>query len=174
MWDSCLTVAMGPLRRFAAVWGVLLALASATSACGGTSAATSCSAAKPEPINPDLRHLLPGAPEPTYTTDPPTSGPHTPGALPTGALTRPLARPAQVGALEAGVVLLQYRDLSNDELRSLTDLVTDKVVVAPNTTLPDRVVATAWLFKQTCSGVDTAALRGFIRTRVGHGPGSDG
>jgi len=165
---------MRPLRRFAALWGVLLALASATVACSGTSTASACSAAKPEPINPDLRHLLPGAPEPTYTTDPPTSGPHAPGALPSGALTQPLARPAQVGALEAGAVLLQYRDLSAAELRSLTDLITDKVIVAPNPSLPDRVVATAWLFKQTCSGVDAAALRGFIRTRVGHGPGSDG
>jgi hypothetical protein len=52
--------------------------------------------------------------------------------------------------------------------------VTDNVVVAPNTSLPDRVVATAWLSKQTCSGVDTAALRGFIRARAGHGPGADG
>ena len=165
---------MRPLRLFAALWGVLLTLASSTAACSSTSATSTCATANPEPINPDLHHVFQGTPEPVYTTDPPTSGPHTPGALPTGALDHPLARPAQVGALEAGDVLLQYRDLSADELRSLTDLVTDKVVVAPNSSLPDRVVATAWLFKQTCSGVDAAALRGFIRTRVGHGPGGDG
>ena len=51
--------------------------------------------------------------EPQYTTDPPTSGPHTPGALPGGVLTQPLARPSQVGALEAGLVLIQYRDLDS-------------------------------------------------------------
>ena len=169
-----MTVLMRPLRLFAALWGVLLVLAASATACSSTSAASACAAAKPEAINPDLHHVFAGAPEPTYTTDPPTSGPHTPGALPTGALTHPLARPAQVGILEAGVVLLQYRDLSAAELQSLTDLITDKVVVAPNSSLPDRVVATAWLFKQTCSGVDAAALKGFIRTRVGHGPGSDG
>jgi hypothetical protein len=89
-------------------------------------------------------------------------------------LTTPLSRPSQVGALEAGVVLLQYRDLSTEDTRTLESLVTDNVVVAPNPSLPDRVVATAWLVKQTCSGVDTAALRGFIRTRAGHGPGTDG
>src|SRR5206468_62669 len=112
--------------------------------------------------------------EPTYQTDPPTSGPHTPGALPKGVLTEPLARPTQVGVLEAGVVLLQYRDLSSDELRALSELASDKVVVAPNASLPAHVVATAWLFKQTCSGVDTSSLRGFIRSRAGKGPGADG
>ena len=118
--------------------------------------------------------MIAGGAEPTYTTDPPTSGPHAPGALPKGVLTEPLSRPSQVGALEAGLVLLQYRDLSADETHSLTALVTDNVVVAPNASLSDHVVATAWLFKQTCSGVDTAALRGFIRTHAGRGPGTDG
>ena len=71
-------------------------------------------------------------------------------------------------------MLLQYRDLSDDELRQLSDLVGDNVAVAPNPSLPDRVVATAWLFKQTCGGVDSTALRGFIRTHAGKGPGTDG
>jgi hypothetical protein len=163
-----------PVPSTAAILLVVLVFALPLAACGGGASGASCSSAKPEPINPDLHHVFTGGAEPVYTTDPPTSGPHTPGALPTGALTAPLSRPSQVGALEAGVVLLQYRDLNADETRQLTDLVTDKVVVAPNASLPDRVVATAWLFKQTCSGIDTAALRGFIRTRAGHGPGTDG
>ena len=163
-----------PTPQSAAILLVLVLVTVPLAACGGSSSGASCSAARAEPINPDLHHVFAGAPEPSYTTDPPTSGPHTPGALPKGVLTQPLSRPSQVGALEAGVVLLQYRDLSADEMRSLTQLATDKVVVAPNPSLPDRVVATAWLFKQTCSGVDSAALRGFIRTRAGHGPGADG
>ncbi len=141
---------------------------------GGSGSEASCRGAVREPLNPAENHVLPGAPEPSYLTDPPTSGPHTPGAASKGVLTEPLSRPAQVGALEAGTVLLQYRDLSADELRALGDLATDNVVVAPNANLPSRVVATAWLFKQTCDGVDAPALRGFIRTRVGHGPGADG
>jgi hypothetical protein len=89
-------------------------------------------------------------------------------------LTTPLSRPVQVGALEAGVVLLQYRDLDPNKVQTLAELVTDNVVVAPNANLPDRVVATAWLTKQICSDVDTATLRGFIRQHVGQGPGADG
>jgi drug/metabolite transporter (DMT)-like permease len=163
-----------PIPSAAAVLLVLVLLAVPIAACSGGGSGSSCSSAKPEPINPDLRHVITGGAEPVYTTDPPTSGPHTPGATPQGVLDHPLSRPSQVGALEGGIVLLQYRDLSADELQSLSGLVTDNVVVAPNVSLPDRVVATAWLFKQTCSGVDAAALRGFIRTRAGHGPGTDG
>jgi drug/metabolite transporter (DMT)-like permease len=163
-----------PIPSAAVVLLVIVLLAVPLAACSGGGSSSSCSSAKPEPINPDLRHVITGGTDPVYTTDPPTSGPHTPGATPKGVLDHPLSRPSQVGALEAGIVLLQYRDLSADEQRSLAGLVTDNVVVAPNASLPDRVVATAWLFKQTCSGVDAAALRGFIRTRAGHGPGTDG
>ncbi|MEY2404986.1 MAG: hypothetical protein QOD38_2537 [Acidimicrobiaceae bacterium] len=163
-----------PIPSAAAVLLVLVLLAVPLAACSGGESGASCSTAHAEPINPDLRHVITGGAEPAYTTDPPTSGPHTPGAVPQGVLDHPLSRPSQVGVLESGAVLLQYRDLSADEQRALGALATDNAVVAPNPSLPERVVATAWLFKQSCSAVDTAALRSFIRTRAGHGPGTDG
>jgi hypothetical protein len=79
-----------------------------------------------------------------------------------------------VGALEAGLVLIQYRDLDSTGIATLSQLAGDKVVVAPNPDLPDRVVATAWLNKQVCSAVDVPELRGFIRNHQGKGPGTDG
>jgi hypothetical protein len=163
-----------PIPTRAAVLSMLVLVGTPLAACAGGGEHALCSAATPEPLNPALNHVLVDGAEPVYTTDPPTSGPHAPGALPKGVLTEPLTRPTQVGALEAGVVLLQYRDLSANEVRSLSALVTDNVVVAPNPTLPDKVVATAWLFKQTCSGVETTSLKAFIRVRAGHGPGNDG
>ena len=47
------------------------------------------------------------------------------------------------------------------------------MIVAPNPDLPGdaRVVATAWLTKQTCTRVDLPALRRFVTDRVGKGPG---
>jgi len=141
--------------------------------CSSGGSAT-CGQAHAEPLDPNLRHVIASGPEPQYPTDPPTSGPHTPGALPGGALTQPLSRPSQVGALEAGLVLIQYRDLGNSDVNTLSQLAGDKVVVAPNPDLPDRVVATAWLNKQVCSAVDVPELRGFIRNRQGRGPGTDG
>jgi drug/metabolite transporter (DMT)-like permease len=163
-----------PVPSGAAAAVALVVLAGTLVGCGGGTGTSACAPAHAEALDPSLTHVFANGPEPRYTTDPPTSGPHTPGAIPKGVLSVPLARPAQVGALEAGVVLLQFRDLSDAEQQQLAQLVTDKVVVAPNAALPDRVVATAWLFKQVCSKVDQASLRGFIRQHVGQGPGADG
>ncbi|MGQ0616441.1 MAG: DUF3105 domain-containing protein [Acidimicrobiia bacterium] len=119
-----------------------------------------------------VRHVLPGAPAPAYATDPPTSGPHEPSDAFAGERTAPISRAVQVSQLEGGKVLLQYRDLAPDELDRLRSLAGADVIVAPNPDLPDRVVATAWTFKQVCAGVDVDALRSFAGDRVGQGPGS--
>lgn len=163
-------------RRFRPVVAVAALLVAGLAGCGSSGASSTCGPALREALDTNLSHVLvqPGAPEPIYRTDPPTSGPHAPGLPPTGAITRSLSRPAQVGALEGGAVLLQHRDLSPDELRQLSELAGGQVVVAPNPDLPDRVVATAWLFKQTCSGVDVDALRTFATEHQGKGPGADG
>jgi hypothetical protein len=140
---------------------------------GGGSSSASCQPAQREALDPNESHVLPGNPEPTYRTDPPTSGPHVPSETPSGVLTEALNRPRQVGALEAGVVLIQYRDLSADQRHELEGLAGGMVVVAPNPDLPDEVVATAWLFKQRCSAPDVQAMRTFADDHVGHGPGTD-
>jgi drug/metabolite transporter (DMT)-like permease len=162
------------LRRAPAV--VVMLVLALTAGCSGSStgAASGCGPPQREAIDPNQGHVLPGAPEPRYRTDPPTSGPHLPGLPPQGVLSQPLTRPAQVGALEGGAVLLQYRDLSPEEQQQLFAIAGDKVVVAPNPELPERVVATAWLFKQRCSRVDAAVLRGFAAEHAGKGPGTDG
>jgi drug/metabolite transporter (DMT)-like permease len=119
------------------------------------------------------QHVLPGAPPPSYLSDPPTSGPHQPGAPLEGVLDEPLTKPVQVAVLEAGQVLIQHRDLDADDEAALAGLAGPDVVVAPNPELPDRVVATAWLFKLTCDEVVVDELRAFVDDHVGRGPGSD-
>jgi len=162
-----------PIPSSAAIVLLVLVLLPLTS-CSSGGGRSLCSPATTEALDPDLRHLLPGGAEPTYPTDPPTSGPHTPGAALKGVLTEPLSRPAQVAVLEGGTVLIQHDPaLSAADRELLRPLAGDQVVIAPNPALPARVVATAWLAKQTCSGVDDVALRGFIRTHAGHGPGTD-
>jgi hypothetical protein len=87
----------------------------------------------------------------------------------------PIPKPVQVGLLEDGAVLLQHRpDLAAGQLADLEALASGDVVVAPNPDLPDPVVATAWLFKRSCSSVDVDALREFVDERRGKGPGGDG
>ncbi len=136
---------------------------------------TSCGDVQEEPLDPAyLQHVLPGAPEPTYQSDPPTSGPHQPGRTFSGELTDPISRPVQVGILEGGGVLVQHRSpLAPAEVAALAAL-DERVVIAPNPGLVDEIVATAWLAKQSCTAVDLDALGVFVADRAGAGPGTDG
>jgi hypothetical protein len=106
-----------------------------------------------------------------YTSDPPTSGPHKSSPPATGVVDQALSRPIQVGILERGDVLLQYDPSLDDADRALLeDLAGTQVVVAPNADLPSPVVATGWVYKQTCDAVDVPTLEDFIAERVGRGP----
>jgi drug/metabolite transporter (DMT)-like permease len=165
----------------AAVGALLLVVAStALLGCGGDDdggdgGGSACGADQREAFDPaSASHVLVGGPEPEYQTDPPTSGPHAPGTLASGVLADAMSRPEQVGSLEAGGVLLQHRDLTADELAELESLAGEGVAVVPNADLPDRVVATAWLFKLSCEGIDVDALRAFVDDHLGEGPGADG
>ena len=167
------------LRRFrrAPIVTALLALFF-LGGCGGggsdQSAASSgdggaCGTVVDEPLDPgSTQHLLPGAPEPTYITDPPTSGAHRSGTPPRGVVDQPLARTVHVGVLERGGVVVQYRDPG--DAPALRALGGEQVVVAPHPTLPAPVVATAWRKKLTCTAVDVDALRSFVRDHAGDGP----
>ena len=115
-------------------------------------------------------HLLPGAPEPSYLTDPPTSGPHLTGRLPSGVVDEPVARPAQVALLERGDVLVQHDGVAAADIPRLEALAGNHVVVAPHPDLPAPVVATAWTTKLECRAVDVDALQAFVDEHGGRGP----
>ena len=147
---------------------ICLLVAVVLPACGSHGKA--CDAATAETLDPlSAQHLLPGAPEPHYSTNPPTSGAHRPGPLPAEVLTSPLAKPDQVAALEGGQILIQYRKITPEDRRKLTTIAHrfNHVTVAPGRDLPAKVVATAWLTMQQCSRVDRSALQDFITTHGG-------
>lgn len=131
----------------------------------------SCGKTITEPLAPDsLKHVLPGASDAglSYATDPPTSGPHQPGAQSVvGVVAEPLPRPVQVGILEAGGILLQHKGLSADDQRRLERQAGGDVRVAPNPGLPAPVVATAWRHKLVCQGLDVEAMKAFVRAWAG-------
>lgn len=161
------------LRRVPSAAAVLVLLVLFVGACGGDgSGSSACGEVVEEQLDPlSTQHLLPGADEPPYATDPPTSGAHRTGALPSGVVDEPLPRPVQVGVLERGDVLIQYRDPTDRD--DLARLARRQVTVAPHPALPAAVVATAWRHKLTCTAVDIDALRGFARSYAGRGPESD-
>lgn len=138
-------------------------------ACGGEKHAA-CGDPAPQAIDPSSsQHLLPGAPEPSYNTNPPTSGAHAPGTYPKGAFASPIARPVQVAMLESGRVLLQYRGISTADLSALSVLARSNpdVTMAPNESLPAPIVATAWLYLMRCERFDKRALQDFVSMHVG-------
>lgn len=159
-----------PGLALAALLGATLAACGTDPGASGARAA--CGPVERERADPSSAlHLLPGAPEPAYLSDPPTSGPHRSSPPPEGVLAQALDRPTQVLILEGGGVLVQHRDLAEEDLARLSALAGDQVVVAPNPDLDAPVVATAWLAKQRCQAVDLEALRRFVDDHVGRGPG---
>ncbi len=141
-------------------------------ACSDEEASGPC--AQPEHQRAQLpsSHVLPGQPEPSYLSDPPTSGPHAPITSVPPIFAEPVPKPTQVGILERGMVLVQYRpDLPPAELQQLLGLGGGMVAVAPNPQLAQPVVASAWLYLLRCAAVDTGALRDFIDTRTREAPG---
>jgi hypothetical protein len=152
----------------------LLALtALAAAGCGGSGSSGACGPIRREALDKQFLVHVFGDAKVRYTSNPPTSGPHQPTPPVTGVQAEAIPKPVQVGLLEAGDVLLQHRpDLPAAQRTELEALAGPGVVVAPAADLPAAVVATAWVYKRSCSSVDTAALRDFVEARKGKGPGS--
>lgn len=148
-------------------------LVSSVVGCSG-STASACGPQIREALDPSsLVHVLPGAPTPHYESSPPTSGAHQPTPPITGVQTTPIAPQVQVGILEQGRVLMQYRGLDPTDVGALRKLASPTVVVAPARSLPGSatVVATAWVTKQSCNRLDVPTLEKFVTSRNGKGPG---
>lgn len=146
--------------------------------CGTASgdASEGCGPVRREALDSRSVHVLPGADEPEYRTDPPTSGPHLAAPSTDDVRDEPIAAPVQVGLLEEGNVLLQHVGLTADERSAVEALAGDGVIVAPADALPEdaAVIATAWVTKQVCTSVDVATLETFTADHVDQGPGQHG
>lgn len=158
---------------------VALGACSSGSQAGVETPTGGCAQPIQERLDPDsLVHIFPGADEPVYTTDPPTSGPHAAAAATDGVRTEPLRRSEQVGLLEAGVVLVQYDGLTDAEQQAIQALAdAELVLVAPNPDLPDPIVVTAWTRKLRCTSLGDEAVEAiveFVEAHRGVSHGADG
>lgn len=162
------------MRAVLAVLAVLVVTAT-LGACGssGDDGTGGCGPVRREELDTRSVHALPGAEDPEYRTDPPTSGPHLPSPSTEDVRSEPVAAPVQVGLLEEGRVLLQHSGLTEAEQAAVEALAGDGVIVAPADHLPEdaAVVATAWVTKQVCAEVDVATLERFATDHVDRGPG---
>lgn len=145
----------------------------AVSACGGRQASTCVEIREPEdPAS--TRHVLTDGAY-SYLTDPPTSGPHVAGPVPSGVIDHQVARPVQVRLLEAGGVMIQFDldRLGGPVPSGLTGLADETTVVAPGLGIDDAIVATAWTWKLSCSDVDEDRIARFAAERRTAAPGLD-
>ena len=134
--------------------------------CGGSgNGGSGCGQPFREPLHPNsVQHVI----DPSsvrFDTDPPTSGPHLFAPPPRGVVTRQLLPAEQVTVLETGDVLVQYRDAA--DAPTVEALRQTWVTIAPNSSLKQRVVATAWTYKLECKTVDEPALQRFIAAHKG-------
>ena len=123
----------------------------------------SCSSEVRERLDPgSLRHVLPGGAPQKYLSDPPTSGAHQPGTNFSGVVGKPIYAPQQLAVLEGGQILIQYRDISETERLTINGFAGKNVVVAPNPTMPNKIILTAWRTKVTCDRPEDAPIREFV------------
>ncbi len=123
-------------------------------------------------------HLIGDQPPPVpYNSTPPTSGWHSSGAFEIAVQPpdEPLSEPAQVSVLEAGGVVVAYRDLPPEDYRALRRLVrrrfAGRVALTPYEALERGEVAlTAWGILQRCDGVDLQTVRAFAEEHAAPRP----
>lgn len=117
-------------------------------------------------------HLTPEQ-TPTYKTVPPTSGTHNPIWEQAGVFDSNVDVTKLVHSLEHGYVILYYNGISQNEINSLVNIQRSdsyKVIVAPYPNMPYKVAIVAWTHRQTCDGVNEAAIRSFIAQFRNQGP----
>ena len=87
----------------------------------------------------------------TYSSNPPTSGPHLSSIEPWGIRTRPISKELQVHNLEDGGVIVQYDcPETSQECRSLVEKLArivrryDHAILAPYPKMSHKIALTAW------------------------------
>jgi hypothetical protein len=123
-------------------------------------------------------HIDEGATYAEYNSNPPTSGPHYNRIHPWGISDTRVANELQLHNLEDGGVVIQYKpDLATadvDKLKAIVGRYEEQVLLAPNETLEQPIVVTAWTRMLRLDAYDEAKVVEFIEAYRGidhHKPG---
>ncbi|HVF11995.1 MAG TPA: DUF3105 domain-containing protein [Actinomycetota bacterium] len=117
-------------------------------------------------------HLEAGAPDPTYNSNPPSSGKHLGNTAPWGAQDETIDKKLLVHNLEHGGVIIHYtEDIdAEDQIQELVDSFPDGVISQPNEDLDKPLGIAAWGRVQTCEKYDETVVKAFIKERCNKGP----
>ena len=134
----------------------------------------------------DRQHITNATdPHAAYTTDPPTSGPHTDAVPAFQIYTEPVAKEQAVHGLEDGAVVINYRPgLDQPTLDKLSDLARlylgtpgkNRIIMYPYANLSHPIVLTTWGRIDRLDTLDEARIRRFIDAYVNidHHEGTEG
>ena len=125
-----------------------------------------------QPTNLGRGHIAAGEPA-NYATATPTSGPHAASSARCGIYSQQIPAEFAVHALEHGAVVIWYRHDLEDEvgaaLRDIVDDFDERVILSPNATMTEPIVATAWNRLKRYESVEPE-IEEFITTYRGRGP----
>lgn len=116
-------------------------------------------------------HITSASDPHSYSTDPPTSGPHLRQTAPWGVSSTPVVKEEQVHNLEDGGVVINYRpDLDKptvDRLAELARSYDTQVLMSPYPGLAQPIVLTAWGRIDRLSSLDEARIKRFVKAYRG-------
>lgn len=115
-------------------------------------------------------HLQQGQRYGSYTSNPPTSGPHWPTPAPWGVYNEPLADETVVHNLEHGGIWVSYKNAKDSDLAGRLDDVARryrKVVVTPRPANDAPIAAAAWGRLLKLQTFDEAQIVAFIAAYMG-------
>lgn len=121
----------------------------------------------------DRTHIEAGSEHEPYNSTPPTSGPHLGNTAEWGTYQNRVDDELLIHNLEHGGVVVHYKDLDDEQIEKLEDLVesyAEGVILNPNTDIEDTIALASWQHLRTCEGVSEVVIKGFIAEFCAKGP----
>lgn len=110
---------------------------------------------------------------PKYNSNPPSSGLHFGRTAPWGTSSEKVDDRLLVHNLEHGGVIVHYKDLPDDQVDQLEEMVDsypDGVVGNPNPDIESKVALAAWGNVMTCKSFSESVAKAFIKEHCNKGP----
>ncbi|MDR7485524.1 MAG: DUF3105 domain-containing protein [Armatimonadota bacterium] len=119
-------------------------------------------------------HITLGQAHPSYNSNPPTSGWHTPFTAPWGVHRTSIADEIIVHNLEHGGIWISYRDASDtalvEKLEALVSRYRSKVILTPRSINDSRIAVAAWTRLLKLEEYDEQKIVAFINAFKNKGP----
>lgn len=123
-------------------------------------------------------HIRQGEPHAPYNSNPPSSGPHNGSPTAWGVYDETVEAETLVHNLEHGGVIVHYKDLKDDEIEKLEELIESYpdrgqgsgVILNPNPDIEKPVAMAAWQRTRACDRLSVPVAKAFVEEFCAKGP----